>query len=228
MHRHWATIGAVLVIGSGIAGTAYAASAAEVDDAIAAAMNDIDQGHCEQAFRRLAGVDGLESRARLLAGQCRIRAGLYAEALADLDRARAGDDLDSAQLGDVELYRAVALYHLERFAEARVALDKADGLTGQEAQLALYRGLIALRDGDNDRAAPALESAARISPELTEPVASYYAGLAWQGVAERSKARAAFQRVIDVDGDGPWGREAARRLDRTLSVLRTWQRWRRV
>lgn len=205
-----ATVGAILALGSAMLGTA---TAGEVEDAITAAMQDVDRGRCDQAYRRLAGVDGLESRAWLLAGQCRIRQGLYPEALADLDRVRGAGDLDREQVGDVELYRAVALYHLERYTEAAAALDSAVGLTGEEAQLALYRGLIALRSGDNDRAAPSLEAAARLAPAMTEPVASYYAGLAWQGASERTKAREAFQRVIALDGDGPWGREARKLLD---------------
>ncbi len=205
-------IGVALGISWGIA---ESAAAAEVDSAITGAMDDFRQGRCEQAYGRLAGLDGLEHRARLLAGQCHIRAGLYPDALADLDPARGGSDLDPGQLADVELYRAIALYHLERFGEASAALDQADGSTSEEGQLALYRGLIALRNGDHDRAAPALESAARLSPATTEPVASYYAGLAWQSASERSKARAAFQRVVDIDAAGVWGKEAAKLLEST-------------
>ena len=198
---------------SAFPGTAFAGP---LEDALSAARQDVEQGRCEQAERRLAGVAGLEGRARLLAGQCQIRAGLYPEALNILDSIRGDrDGLSSEQVGDVELYRAVALYHLERYTEANAALTAAEGLSSDEAQLSLYRGLIALRDGDNDRAAPALESAARLSPELTEPVASYYAGLAWQGAAERTRAREAFQRVVALDGDGPWGKEAKKLLEAT-------------
>ncbi len=218
VRKRSAIIGGVLILGVGLASFPALAAAAPVEDAVAAAKRDVEAGDCEQAFGRLAGIEGLESRAHLLAGRCRIRIGLYPEALADLDRARDGRDLTPTQRGDVELYRAVALYHLERYTEASAALDKADradGRTREAAQLALYRGLIALREGDNDRAAPALESAARLAPRLTEPVASYYAGLAWRGASERAKARDAFQRVIAIDGDGVWGREAKKLLEST-------------
>lgn len=210
-----AIVGGVLILGIGLASLPGLATAGPIEDAVSSAKQDVEQGRCEQAYQRLAGFEGLESRARLLAGQCRIRAGLYPEALADLDRARGGRDLSSEQVGDVEIYRAIALYHLERYTEATAALDDADGLTSEEAELALYRGLISLRNGDNERAAPALESAARLAPRLTEPVASYYAGLAWQGASERSKAREAFLRVIAIDGDGPWGKEARKLLETT-------------
>ncbi len=186
-----------------------------VSDAIADARSDIDAGRCDRALQKLSALEGLESRARLLVAQCRIRKGLYPDALADLDRARGDRDLTTQQVGDIELYRGVALYHLERYTEAAAALDSAEGLTSQTAQLALYRGLLSLREGDDDRAAPALERAARLSPRLTEPVASYYAGLAWQGASERRRAREAFQRVIDIDGDGPWGKEAKKLLATT-------------
>ena len=215
VRKHWAIIGGALILGTSLLASPGDATAGAVEDAIAAARKDVEQGRCEQAYSRLASINGLESRARLLAGQCRIRAGLYPEALSELDRARGSAALSSEQVGDLELYRAVALYHLERYAEATAALDGATGLTVEHAQLALYRGLLALRAGDNERAAPALESAARLSPQLTEPVASYYAGLAWQGVSERNKARAAFERVIALDPDGPWGQEAKKLLDST-------------
>lgn len=191
------------------------AAAGPVDDAMRQARQDVELGRCEQAASRLRGFDGLESRAALLAGQCQIRTGLYPEALTSLDRIRGARDLSREQVGDIELYRGVALYHLERYAEAAAAFDSARGLTGEEAQLQLYTGLLLLRDGDNDRAAPALEAASRLEPRLTEPVASYYAGLAWQGSSERERARDAFQRVVDLDGDGPWGKEAAKLLEST-------------
>lgn len=192
------------------------AAADPVEDALAAARADVEAGRCEQAQERLAPIEGLQNRARLLGGLCLIRTGRYPEALASLDRARGAKDLTAAQVGDVELYRGVALYHLERYQEATAALTAAEGLTSEPAELSLYRGLIALRSGDNERAAPDLEAAALLSPALTEPVASYYAGLAWQGASRRDNARAAFQRVIAVDGvDGPWGRQARELLGAT-------------
>ena len=195
----WASLGA---------GAALAA-ASPVEDALQAAREDALQGRCEQAQERLAPIEGLANRARLLGGQCLIRRGRYPEALASLDRARGARDLTPAQVGDVELFRGVALYHLERYAEASAALTSAEGLTSEPAQLALYRGLITLRTGDDERAAPDLESAALLSPALTEPVASYYAGLAWQGAGDDDAARRAFRRVIAIDGeDGDWGRQA--------------------
>jgi tetratricopeptide (TPR) repeat protein len=191
------------------------AAAEGVEEAIASAMQEAEQGRCDGAVQRLADIEGLEARAALLSGRCRIGQGLYPEALADLDRVRGDRELSVRQQGDVELYRAVALYHLERFTEAESALEEAQGRTGDEAQLALYRGLLALQRGEANRAAPSLESAARLAPDETEPVASYYAGLAWLGASERARARVALQRVVDRDPEGPWGREAARLLEST-------------
>ena len=216
MRRGWgaSTIGAcVFIVTSAWAGSA---AADPVDDTLKAAKADVDAGRCEQAASRLEPIEGLQNRARLLGGLCLIKTGRYPEALANLDRARGARDLTATQVGDVELYRGVALYHLERYSESSAALAAAEGLTSEPAELSLYRGLIALRSGDNERAAPDLEAAALLSPALTEPVASYYAGLAWQGASQRDNARAAFQRVIDVDGvDGPWGRQARELLGTT-------------
>jgi tetratricopeptide (TPR) repeat protein len=204
---------AVLAICSVVAGQA---AADPIEDALSAARADVESGRCEQAQERLAPIAGLQNRARLLGGLCLIRTGRYAEALASLDRARGARDLTGAQVGDVELYRGVALYHLERYSEATAALVAAEGLTSEPAELALYRGLIALRNGDNESAAPDLEAAALLSPALTEPVASYYAGLAWNGASRRDEARAAFKRVIAIDGEnGAWGRQARELLGAT-------------
>ncbi len=216
MRRGW-TASAIGVIGFAWGSIAAGVAAADpVEDALKAAREDVEQGRCEQAQERLEAIEGLTNRARLLGGQCLIRTGRYPEALASLDRARGAQDLTAAQVGDVELFRGVALYHLERYAEASAALGSAEDLTSEPAQLALYRGLIALRGGDNERAAPDLEAAALLSPALTEPVASYYAGLAWQGAGRKDDARTAFQRVIALDGeDGAWGRQARELLGAT-------------
>lgn len=189
------------------------ASAGPVEDAVAAAMQDASAGRCEEIARRFEPYPELESRSMLLRGECRVRQQMYPEALADLERARRIGGLSQAQVGEVELYRGVALYHLERYAAASAALDDAEGLSPDEAQLSLYRGLIALRQNDNEGAGRSLERAALLGPVVTEPVASYYAGLAWRGADDVGKARTALRRVVDLDPDGPWGKEAAKLLD---------------
>jgi tetratricopeptide (TPR) repeat protein len=221
VRRGWgaSSIGVIALVCSGLFGGSALASEDPVAEALKAAAADVEQGRCEQVRERLAPIGGLEHRALLLTGLCLIRAGRYPEAIASLDGARGAEDLGPAQIGDVELYRGVALYHLERYAEAAEALVAAEGLTSEPAELALYRGLLALRRGEDEQAAPDLEAAALLSPALTEPVASYYAGLAWHGAAERGKARRAFERVIAIDGeDGPWGRQARVLLGQTDPV----------
>jgi tetratricopeptide (TPR) repeat protein len=196
------------------AGSQAVVDADSIEEVLASAREDAAAGRCEAATDRLSAIDGLGSRALLLGGRCRVEQGLYEEALDDFSLAREIGDLPPDLLAELDLYRGVALYHLERFDEAEAALDEADGSsTVDPAQLALYEGLVALRRNDNERAAPSLESAARMDPGQTEPIASYYAGLAWLGATERSKARDAFQRVIDRDPDGPWGRQAAKQLE---------------
>ena len=103
-------LGTVVVLAFGaLPGTV---AAGPVDDALVAVKQDVEQGRCEQAAARLRGIEGLGNRAGLLAGQCQIQAGLYLEALTNLDRVRGARDLSSQQVGDVDLYRGVALYHL--------------------------------------------------------------------------------------------------------------------
>lgn len=193
--------------------SAGGAVAGPVEEAVEAAMRDSEAGRCEEVARRFEAFPQLESRAMLLRGECRVRQQMYPEALADLDLARRLGGLSDAQVGDVELYRGVSLYHLERYQAASDALDDAESLSKDSAQLSLYRGLISLRQNDNERAGRALEEAARLGPAVTEPVASYYAGLAWRGADDRRKAREALARVVELDPDGPWGKEAAKLLE---------------
>lgn len=210
---------AALAAGLGAGSAAAEASQASIgtqaalEAAISAAMEDAAAGRCEEVGRRFEAFPELESRSLLLSGECRVRHQRYIEALADLDRARRMGGLSPSQIGDSELYRGVALYHLERYASASAALDAAEGTASDSAELSLYRGLIALRKNDNRIAGRALEEAARLSPGVTEPVASYYAGLAWRGADDRGKARAALARVVELDPDGPWGQEAATLLE---------------
>ena len=186
----------------------------DLERTIEAAMADAAAGRCEEVARRFEPFfPELESRAMLLRGECRVRQQMYPEALADLDRARTLGSLSDTQRGEAELYRGISLYHLERYAAAREALDRAEGAALDGAQLSLYRGLIALRENDNERAGRALESAALMSPAVTEPVASYYAGLAWRGAEDVRRAREALLRVVERDPDGPWGKEAAKLLE---------------
>lgn len=206
----WAVVCASLMMGA-----PAMVHAGAVEDALAASVEDAQAGRCDDAVGRLSKIDGLLSRALLLGGRCRVDQSDYVAALSDFENAEAAGGLTDSQIGELNLYRAIALFHLERYADAETALDAAKDKTSDAAQLALYRGMVALRRNDNERAAPELESAARLSPGATEPVASYYAGLAWQGAAERTKAREAFQRVIEIDPDGPWGKEAAKLLEST-------------
>ena len=215
--RGWTAATVVVALATTVA--VQTSFAGEVEDALAASLLDVKAGRCAEAAARIDQIDGLESRALALGGRCKADNADYDGALADLDAAAQAGGLAQPQLAELELYRGVSLFHLERYTEAEAALDRAeaagDGLLAEDAQLALYRGMIALRRGDNDRAAPSLESAGRMSPTTTEPLASYYAGLAWRDAAERTKAREAFRRVVDHDADGPWGKEADKLLEST-------------
>ena len=63
MRRLGAIVAASLVLGAGAAG------AGPIDDAMAAAMLDVEAGRCRQAVRRFASFDDVLARALLLGGQ---------------------------------------------------------------------------------------------------------------------------------------------------------------
>jgi tetratricopeptide (TPR) repeat protein len=144
----------------------------------------------------------------LLTGECAIRAGRYEEAVRALEDARTL----APERADAALQLAVARYHLGDFAGADEALRAAEARGATGAEVDLYRGLLLLRADSPRAAALALERARSSGGEAVEPVASYYAGLAWARAEDRDAARAALRRVVEGWPGSDWAREAERAL----------------
>jgi tetratricopeptide (TPR) repeat protein len=171
------------------------------------------EGRCQEAIElaRQAHLDGiLDARIGLVAGRCEVRLLRYSQALSTLDEAKALPP----QLAEIDLYRGIALYHLEDFEAARRALDAARGELQGNALLDLYTGLLRLQRNEPREAALLLERARRADANAVEPVASFYAFLAWRSVDEDARAKAALERVRQTDPEGPWVAEAERILTR--------------
>ena len=164
-------------------------------------------GQCAEAMSIAEASTSRDAATERLIGKCAIQTQQYSKALFSLKRA---SELDPSLAG-LSLYRAIALYHLEDYALARTALDDprvTQGL-GEEAGLVdFYLGLLLLRDDRPRASALAFERASVRAPELVEPVASYYAALAWQSLDENEPLESAADRVIDAEPGGVWAREA--------------------
>ncbi|MCG8590199.1 MAG: hypothetical protein MJE66_12980 [Proteobacteria bacterium] len=171
------------------------------------AENLASGGRCDEAVALLADTD--DARSLRLVGQCRIRLEQYAEAADALDRAAEA----APDLRDVALYQGIARYHLGDLAGAEESFAAATDNTGQTGLLELYNGLLLLQRAELREGVLALERARRADPRAVEPVASYYAALAWQRLEERQRAEEALGRLREVDQDGPWVREADRILN---------------
>src|SRR5262249_53795769 len=76
-------------------------------------------------------------------------------------------------------------------------------------------------------AARALERARARGVGPLDPVASYYAGLAWRRAKSEDEARTALRRVVDDDPDSPWA-DAAQRALGSAGVPAGRRRWLRV
>ncbi|MCP5040314.1 MAG: hypothetical protein GY944_04740, partial [bacterium] len=161
-------------------------------------------GRCEKALEIAQTVASRDAATELMIGKCAIQAQQYARALPALERA---GELDSGLVG-VNLYRGIALYHLEDFEASRAALSDARAVGDEVALLEFYNGLLLLRDDEPRKAALAFERAAARGPDLVEPVASYYAALAWQSLNENEPLNSAVDRVRDEEPEGPWAEEA--------------------
>lgn len=169
---------------------------------------------CEQALEvleRARAVDASDARAWRLAGRCQLRLQRYGAAADSLARAAEIDP----RLEDVAGLRGIALYHTGDLEGARAALERArDRGEGDPAEIDLYTGLVLLQQARVREAAVALERARRAAPGRVDPVASYYAGLAWRAADERERAEEALRRVTDEHEGTPWAREAERALER--------------
>lgn len=161
-------------------------------------------GRCEEAIRLASALADRDAATELMLGKCAIQAQQYGRALEALDRAKA---LDPDTVG-VELYRGIALYHLEDYTASGEALANARAVDEEAALLEFYQGLLFLRNDQPRESALAFERAAARGPELVEPVASYYAALAWQSLNENEPLDGAVARVREEDPDGAWADEA--------------------
>lgn len=159
-------------------------------------------------------------RLAMLEGQCQLQLFDYVNALESFEEVEALDP----ELEDAALYRAIAQYHSEDFEGAEKSIGAAKGHVSYPAmaQYELYSGLLLLNRNDYRPAALAFERARMADAAQVEPVASFYAGLAWQSLSERDLAREAFERVVDVDRDGAWGIRAAAALDSAGLEERNW------
>jgi len=191
-----------------------AAQAGDREDALRLRATALEaDGRCEEAIAlaRQAYVDGrYDARIGLVAGRCQVRLRRYPQALATLDEAK----VLPPQLAEIDLYRGIALYHLDDLEAARHALGSVADALGENPLLDLYTGMLKLQEDRAREAALLLERARRADARAVEPVASYYAFLAWRSLDEDARAEAALERVRQIDPDGPWVAEAERILTR--------------
>jgi tetratricopeptide (TPR) repeat protein len=166
------------------------------------------QGQCDQAVAIYRASDRTSAHLALIAGRCQVRTHDYAGAVETLTPARELPDASP----EVDLYLGIAHYHLGDLDAARATLDRARARGEQGALLELYTGLLQLQAEDARAAALSLERARRADSRVVEPVASYYAFVAWRSVDDEERAEAALARLREKDPNGPWIAEAERLL----------------
>jgi tetratricopeptide (TPR) repeat protein len=172
-------------------------------------------GRCDEALPVLerAGVEApRDAQIRSLEGRCNLELRRYEAAAISLDGARSLDP----SLPGVDLQLGIARYHLEDYPGSRAAFAEAHkkGAASRRdaALLDLYGGLLLLRDKETREAALAFERARTRNAQAVEPVASYYAALAWQSLDETEQVEEALDRVLAEEPAGPWADEARRVL----------------
>ncbi len=205
------TVAMAIVVAAALAPQAWAGDVVERARAerLAAA------GRCDEALQALTTIATAEpGDARLIqqVGECQLRKEKYEDAVISLRRARMLDPT----LHDADMSLAIASFHTGDFEGTLEAVTSARGAGSQRPELALYEGLALYGLGrDDSAAARSLESVAGVGGAARgiDPVANYYAGMAWQRAGDRDRARAALQEVIDENPGTSWAQAAQRALD---------------
>jgi tetratricopeptide (TPR) repeat protein len=170
------------------------------------------EDRCEEALERARRARELlpdDARVALVQGRCALRLNRYSEVIAPLEDARrlapgtAGVAIDLAQ----------AHYHGGDFAAAEIELARAEQEMPDDPRVSLYRGLLLLQQAEDAEAAASLERAGRLSQDI-DPLASYYAGLAWERARERERAEQALRRVEEQAPGSSWAQQASLALER--------------
>jgi tetratricopeptide (TPR) repeat protein len=181
------------------------------------------EGRCApalDAIGELRAAGAADADLLVLGGTCASQVRRYDEAVTLLREALAREPAR----GDAHLRLAIALYHQGDLPGARAELDSAAAQLGdRHAEVLLYRGLLLLEAQQSIPAAEALEAARARDPRTVEPVASYYAGLAWSRAQDRERAEAALSRVVEEWPGTSWAAEAERlRGELAVGGLRRW------
>ena len=202
-----------------IAGIPPAAHASgEADAARSRAYELASTGRCADALPLLADLrEAHPQDAELadLAGKCQIETRRWEDATASFAEAKRLDP----ETPSVDLHLAVARFHAGDLDGAGRALDDARVRSPASAEVDLYDGLIRLeRAEEPTAAAESLERARGRDPVGVEPVASYFAGIAWLRAEEKERAREALERVKLESPGTAWADAAERALTDSDSV----------
>jgi len=203
-----------LLLGSALLLAIPAAASAEAAALLREGEGLARSGRCDQAIpvlERARAADPADAVVLHVLGQCQIRLANYSSAAATLAAARQLDP----DLPEIDLQLGIARFHSEDLdgAEAAFAEARRREGSGASAELDLYEGLIQLERSQPAQAAESLERARQLNPRLVEPIASYYAGVAWMTADDEARARVALERVIREAPGTQWADAAQRILD---------------
>ena len=208
-------------------------SSAQAGDVVERARAErlVAANRCDEALKLLAALatdSPGDARLAQQVGECQLRTEHYDDAVISLRRARMLDPT----LRDIDVSLAIALFHSEDLEGTLEAVAAARKAGSKRPEIDLYEGLALYGLGrDDSAAARSLESAAGIGGAARgiDPIANFYAGMAWQRAGDRDQARAALQKVIDDYPGTSWAQAAQRALDGgTSSGTQAKRMWARV
>jgi tetratricopeptide (TPR) repeat protein len=149
------------------------------------------------------------------AGNMWIAANQAGKAALALDKALAGPQLQSEQRGEALLDRARAAEAQNDLKTARAKVTEAAQTISDDPFLWYFSAALAIREGNAATAKSAIQRALTLAPQ--DPTILFEAGHVFQFAGEPDQARTFWDRVDQLDPDGPMGK-AAREAMNLLSA----------
>ena len=163
-----------------------------------------------QAFEQAAEAqnenEAEKARAWAAAGNMWIAANQPGKAAIALDKALASPQLQAEQRGEALLDRARAAEAQNDLKTARAKVSEATQTISEDPFLWYFSAALAIREGNAATAKSAVQRAMTLAPD--DPTVLFEAGHVFQFAGEPDQARTFWNRVDQLDHNGPMGKAA--------------------
>ena len=160
----------------------------------------------EQAAEAQSESEAEKARAWAAAGNMWIAANQPGKAAMALDKALASPQLQAEQRGEALLDRARAAEAQNDLKTARAKVAEATQTISEDPFLWYFSAALAIREGNAATAKSAIQRAMTLAPD--DPTVLFEAGHVFHFAGEPNQARTFWNRVAQLDPNGPMGKAA--------------------